>query len=95
MWAVYENHLEVVQALLAADADPNITNVSAPPAMPRARERARGSGGGPHPVIAPPLLAPLFGPRPLLEWLRFPPELQFHQSKSPHPIASFNPKSYL
>ena len=58
MKAAEKNRLEVVQALLAADADPNIKDVSAPPAMPR--EGARGSGGGPHPVIAPALLASLF-----------------------------------
>ena len=58
MKAAEKNRLEVVQALLAADADPNIKDVSAPPAMPR--EGARGSGGGPHPINALPPLAPLF-----------------------------------
>ena len=41
--AAEENHLEMVQALLAADADPNIKDVSAPPAMPR--ERGPGALG--------------------------------------------------
>ena len=49
--AAGNNHLEVVQALLAADADPNIKNVSAPPNMPR--ERGPGALGAGLTLLRP------------------------------------------